>query len=556
MIGQISGAFQAVKTYLTPLSWTAARPAPPVNPLVEKVWNAHANAPSLEERNLPPELFLSETDLDQRTAQQPSSDLDLPPLERSSSIKTLLPKTELNKKAAEETSAAITIQRACREYLDHTQSDRLPFSLFEQATSLMAAVDVRSFPRASNGRTPVYFPDSLPDIIFKESGHPQNKIRLKKMIQARRLCQENGYQLLKIPTARISGNFLIEERLPIERVLDQKTQIGLYIEHQECFTEAAIELTSFLCQAKVPDLSGQTKDPWQSLCNTSIPRHDNAVIYLDKEGQGHIGLIDLEDFQQMPNTFNACMQCIRFFPYHFEEILSTAKNFDPKIERHIKTFEKEQRLVLDYFEKVYGAHRAFAESNNIGPEDPLQQLSTLAPEEKNTAAASMMEILDSCLQDLPVIKSFEDIRLIKFLASTSPEQQEAFGLRLPTPDTDFTIPTEALEEIFPELCDMSLELINEQLQIKGQDAELPTSYPQVLSIRTVVFNEKNQLYISLKENFSSKLDSIHFDNESQKEHLLTLAIEASLTTLQKIGKIAYYNPIFGSYNKSYHCIFC
>lgn len=555
MIEQISGAFQAVKTYLTPFSWITARPEPSVNPLVEQVWNAHANLPPLEERSLPSEVFFPETDLDQRAVQEPSSDLPLSSFERSSSAEALLPETELNKRTAEETSAAITIQRACREYLDQTQSYSLPFYLFEQAASLMAAVDVRSFPRASNGGTPVYFPDSLP-VVFKESGNPRNKERLKKMIRAKQLCEKNDYQHLKIPAARISGIFLIEERLPVERTIDQKTQIGVYIEYQEHFTKAVIELTSFLCQAKVPDLSGQTKDPWQSLCNTSIPRHDNAIIYLDQETQGNIGLVDLEDFQQVPNTFNACMQCIRFFPYHFEEILSTAKNFDPKIEQHIQTFKKEQRVILDYFEKVYGAHREFAERNQITPANPFQEISTLTLEEKAMAATSMIEMLDGCLKNLPVIKSPKDIELLNLLASITPEQQEAFGLKRPTPDTDFTIPIETLEEIFPELCDISLELMNEQIQINGQDSELLTSYPQVLSIRTVVFNKKHQAYANLIERFSSTLDSIHFDNAPQKEHLLTLAIEASLKTLQKIGKIAYYNPTFGSYNSSYHCIFC
>ncbi|MBX9745197.1 MAG: hypothetical protein K2X08_08320, partial [Chlamydiales bacterium] len=82
------------------------------------------------------------------------------------------------------------------------------------------------------------------------------------------------------------------------------------------------------------------------------------------------------------------------------------------------------------------------------------------------------------------------------------------------------------------------------------------SYPQMLSARTLAFNETHQLYTKLKEGFSSKLDCIYFDNASQKEYLLKFALQASLTTLQKMGKIAYYTPTFGSYNNYYHCIFC
>ncbi|MBX9744951.1 MAG: hypothetical protein K2X08_07065, partial [Chlamydiales bacterium] len=421
MIEKISSAFQTVKTYFDPPSWATERVAQIVSSFIERIWRTHSLPPSFEKRLSAEEI-------------SPEKPFEINPDQKAP-------------------TPATVIQKAYRDYR--------AFSLFEQANHLMATVDVRCFPRATNGRTPVYFPDSSPDIVFKESGIPQNRERLRKMIQARRICKENAYQHLEIPAARTAGGFLIEQRLPVERELSQKTQLGLYIEYQECFTQAAIELTSFLCQAKVPDLSGQTKDPWQSLCNTSIPRHDNAIIYLDKHNQGKIGLVDLEDFQQMPNAFNACMHCIRFFPYHLEQILSAAKKFDPEIEKHLETFKKERGFILDYFEKAYGIHREFVARNHIDLETPLQQLSFLTLEEKNVAAALMTEILGSRLKDLSVIKTFEDVQLLNLLASISPEQQEAFCLERPTSDKELIIPTEILQKIFPEMCDISLELINE-----------------------------------------------------------------------------------------------
>ncbi|MDP1608339.1 MAG: hypothetical protein Q8L98_03380 [Chlamydiales bacterium] len=457
-------------------------------------------------------------------------------------------------------TAVKTILKAYRDYkIQSLSSERvLSFGVFKAAISLLNPSEIKKLPRANSGKTLVAFVPSLP-VVLKQTDD-KGKERLQKMIEAKEICKANNYSCLVIPEARISGDFLIESRLPILEEPEQKTQIGLYTERRECFTKAAIELTSFLCQATLADLSGQTNDFWKCLCDTSIPRYDNAILYLDKEGQGKIGLVDLEDLKR-PSTkssehiVTACKQCIRFFPYHFEEILSTAREFYPAIEQHIETFKKEQKLILDYFQKVYGAHREFAERNQITPANSFRQLSTLALEDKDAAGASMMKRLDSCLQDLPVIKSPKDIELLNTLARFTPEQQELFQIKRPTPDTDFTVPTEALEEIFPELCNMSLKLINEHLQTNEKKSKAPVSYPQLLSMRTLVFNEKNQLYVSLKENFSSKLDSIHFDNEFQKEHLLKLAIEASLTTLQKIGKIAYYNPSFGPYSSPHHCIF-
>lgn len=458
-------------------------------------------------------------------------------------------------------TAVKTILKAYRNYkMQSLSSERiLSFGVFKAATSLLGPSEIKKLPRASSGKTLIAFVPSLP-VVLKQTDD-KGKERLQKMIEAKEICKANNYTCLVIPEARISGDFLIESRLPISEEPDQKTQIGLYIERRECFTKAAIELTSFLCQATLADLSGQTNDFWKCLCDTSIPRYDNAILYLDKEGQGKIGLVDLEDLKRpsqisSEHIVTACKQCIRFFPYHFEEILTTANNFDPKIEQHIETFKKEQRLILDYFQKVYGSHREFAARNQITPESPFRQIPTLALEEKGLAAASMMKVLDSCLKDLSMIKSPKDVELLKLLASITPEQQEAFGLKRPTPDTDFTISSEALEEIFPELCNISLKLMNEQLQTNEKKSKAPVSYPQLLSMRTLVFNEKHQTYINLKESFSSKLDSIHFDNEFQKDHLLKLAIEASLATLQKMGKIAYYNPSFGPYSSSHYCIFC
>ncbi|MBX9744950.1 MAG: hypothetical protein K2X08_07060 [Chlamydiales bacterium] len=461
----------------------------------------------------------------------------------------------------EKQAAVTTIQNAYRTYkVQNSSNERiLSFAVFKAATSFLDPSEIKKLPRANSGRTFVAFVPCLP-VVLKQAGD-KSKQRLEQMAKAKEICNINHFSHLVIPEARISGDFLIESRLPLSEEPEQKTQIGLYLENRACFTQAAIELTSFLCQVSLGDLSGQTNDFWKCLCDTSMPRYDNAMIYLDEQNEGKIGLVDLESLDTPPvilsqRVIAACKQCIRLFPYHFEEILSTALKFDPSIEQHTEVLKKEQGLIIEYFQKVYGIHREFAARNHIDLEVPFQQLPPFTLEERAAAAASMTRILDSCLKDLPAIKSFEDIQLLNLLASTSLEQQKAFHLEPPAPDKEFIVPTEAFQKIFPELCSISFELINEQVQINAKDLKAPVSYPQILGMRSLIFNKKYSLYAKLQEHFFSKFNSICSLNEHQKEYLLNFALEASFTTLQKIGKIAYYNPSFGPYINRHHCIFC
>src|SRR4051812_41322906 len=89
-------------------------------------------------------------------------------------------------------------------------------------------------PRATSGKTPVYF---LGQLVLKHSGSPQNQDRLDRMEQARKLCNQGGYQNLIVPIGQIYQDFIVESRLPIV-AHGTVAQIALYIEHRIQFTEA------------------------------------------------------------------------------------------------------------------------------------------------------------------------------------------------------------------------------------------------------------------------------------------------------------------------------
>ncbi|HAB98746.1 MAG TPA: hypothetical protein DCE71_02870, partial [Parachlamydiales bacterium] len=258
--------------------------------------------------------------------------------------------------------AATVIQSAYRGHNIRSQLQRhfLPLELFEAAKSALASGTIEQFSRSSCGKTPVYFHPELP-IVFKLSKNPQNRKRLQQMIEAKNVCQKNGYTSLVIPEARIHGDFIIERCLPLRDGLEQKKQIGLYIEQQEKFTKAVEEFTAFLCQTLLDDLSAQL---WMGLSSVRVGRYDNVALYLDEKNEAKIGLIDLETFSPLPSksprgVFQSCLQAIRLFPLHFELILAVGKRFDPQNEKFEKDLQEERASLVEYFDTIYQDHRRF-----------------------------------------------------------------------------------------------------------------------------------------------------------------------------------------------------
>ena len=110
---------------------------------------------------------------------------------------------------------------------------------------------------------------------------------------------------------------MIESRLPIFG--DTKMGIGFYLDHLEQMTEAVKELTGFLCQAALPDIAGNTNDPFSILSTVPIGRYDNAIMFLDDLKQGKIGLLDLESFSRRAKihpqaVLGACQTVMQLFP--------------------------------------------------------------------------------------------------------------------------------------------------------------------------------------------------------------------------------------------------
>lgn len=446
--------------------------------------------------------------------------------------------------------AATKIQSVCRGHLARCAFRKekrilLSDSLFERAKPFIDTPGgYEDLPRAGSGITRVYFPPDLP-IVLKESGPFSCKRRLKKMKEAMEICHNSGYQHLVIPTARTHGKFIIESRLPIMKNNDTREQIGLYLENIEKFTKAVEEFTGFLCQGLLDDITGGTNDAYAKLCRVPIGRYDNVAMYLE-EGVGKLGLIDLERFyprsrseekrafsacERAEGAFSACQQAIRLFPHHLDTIINAAKKFNPNIEKHREKLEEERNHVLEYFQKAYKNHLDFVKEKNIDLKNPIKfnEISQSRKEE-------IREVIEGLIQE----------------QTERPSRENCLG---ENPD----VTMKRFNEVaFPEIFDCTLKFIDDQLKKKleslGGSAAI-SSYPKLVSARTLEFSYGSKAYEDLKELIASKLDMITLEQWG-KVSLASQIIDVILEELEKGKEIAHYNPSFGDGIRSKHLIFC
>lgn len=451
-----------------------------------------------------------------------------------------------------ERKAASLIQKACYEYSQFAKSHFLALDITRQSRKIIDGMNVSQLPRAASGRTPVYFPYNIP-VVLKKTNHHNSQERWKKAVQAKIFCEGQGYHHLDIPLARSHQDWIIESRLPIPTSLNQKQQIGLYIENKDAFTSAVLEFTAFLCQVQLEDLSGQTSSHWVSLCETDLPRYDNAPLYITEEGKGKIGLVDLETFAMLceppsqEHIMTACMQAIRLFPLHVSEILEVAQKFNLCLDLNKKKLQKEESALIKYFDVVYRNHRSYIEQHQIFPSKTAEEISCTA-EEMSCLVKKGVLCLDKHKENLSRITNPMELDFCLFLASASPEQKATFEPFAKKPDKiwDFSIDLrDQLEEkIIPQLYSIVFSYIHETLTNQLFKLEEPISYPQFLFARSL-FPRKSELQDRLRGQFSKALEPVSFENLWQKEYLIVCLIDELLKILAEEGKIAYYQPESG-----------
>lgn len=228
---------------------------------------------------------------------------------------------------AQKTDAAITIQKYFRGHLVRRallSSDL--FSKYQKQCELTEGKRAYLIPVAQSGKTRVFLPNEMPEVVLKNSGKKYAVTRFHQMQEVRSILDKQNCPNLTIPRARLCKDFLVEERLPINT--DVYHNIWLYVSEPKLFDDAVRQMTRLFCVANIGDLVDKQDHPLGHIEDVEdYVRYDNLPLYIEeKNGKkvGKIGLIDLEHFEDSPNYWGI-QNLVRIFPLHLEIIQEEAK---------------------------------------------------------------------------------------------------------------------------------------------------------------------------------------------------------------------------------------
>lgn len=289
-----------------------------------------------------------------------------------------------------ENKAATIIQKYVRGYLK--RKPFLPSYLYPQYREQCerALKPNSNLPRANGGRTTVYLPQEVPEVVLKQSSREKAIIRFHKMQTVRSILNSQKSSHLIIPKAQLCGDFLVEERLPIN--VDIYHNMGLYISQPELFDEAVRELTRLFSKRHLSDLVNRQNDFTSYIydVNDSI-RYDNLPLYIVEENgkkEGKIGLIDLEDLKD-GGTPQALQDLVRIFPFHLNVIKNEAhklkmqvnesslNNYAEKGKNHMQVGFIDH---LDWLKQKHVSTKISSQLFQVTPER-VQELSVLVEKE-------------------------------------------------------------------------------------------------------------------------------------------------------------------------------
>lgn len=222
---------------------------------------------------------------------------------------------------------AIKIQKVYRGY--RVRRSFLPSILYSKYISeCKKTTEPKAHLIPQSGETEVFIPQGMPEVILKKSGRKQAIARFHTMQKVRSHLDSQKIFHLIIPKARLCGDFLVEERLPIN--VDNYYNMGLYVSNPKLFDEAVRDLIRLFSIIYITHLvaSNQLKPIANIKDVNDFIRYDKLPLYITEENggkRGKIGLIDLEHTQEKSDS-NCLETVVRIFPYHFDLIIKEAAN--------------------------------------------------------------------------------------------------------------------------------------------------------------------------------------------------------------------------------------
>ena len=177
-----------------------------------------------------------------------------------------------------EEKAAITIQRYTRGFL--ARKSFLSSAFLPIYKDAITSIDENT-KKAPEGVTAVYLPelsDLKESIVLKHSGRKNATARFHQMQQARKLLTSQNSHHLIIPRARLCGEFLVEEKLPIKGC--SYHNMAIYSENAHLFDEAVKEMTRLFAKASISDLISSQPHLRLNILVGDFVRYDNLPLFI------------------------------------------------------------------------------------------------------------------------------------------------------------------------------------------------------------------------------------------------------------------------------------
>ena len=208
---------------------------------------------------------------------------------------------------------------------------------FFRAQCQRVSSDPKSVPQSTAGKTRVYL---LKDIVLKAVFRSHAIHRMEQMRDVKRVVEIEDIRDLIVPKFVLGcRRYLVEERLPIN--IDPQYNMYLYLLNLPLFDGAARELTRLFSVIYIGDLIYYKPgfSPFPFILGKQV-RYDNIPFYIS-EGQGKIGLIDLERLENKP-SLNGLAVVARIFPYHLDIIIEEAQRLNMTIDEEELHLASEQ----------------------------------------------------------------------------------------------------------------------------------------------------------------------------------------------------------------------
>ncbi len=254
--------------------------------------------------------------------------------------------------------AATTIQKCFRGHLARKGYLSTPsYSAYSKQVQKAASPET-DMERAQGGKTRVYLPIDMPEVVLKKSGRAHAITRFHQMQDVRSTLSAQNSSHLTIPKAVLCGDFLVEARLPIN--IDRFHNMGIYIAEPHLFDEAVREMTRLFSKVYLSDLLSYQNHPINNIVGDTV-RYDNLPLYIEEQDGkrvGKIGLIDLEHMQNSPRLDgyrDGFSTLARIFPYHAELIQEEALKLQMPVSKGLienKAYEGKK-----YLQEGYICHR-------------------------------------------------------------------------------------------------------------------------------------------------------------------------------------------------------